>query len=729
MTSPTFIKPMNGCKIVQWNDQTFLFGQPPEVVKGLRRHDVTTLNTLVLLDTKERQGVLLNSLEFPLYFILFMTDNVQPDQRINLVGERGDIYQAIEILRLTLLGPTEQELNLWETDHHLKQEWLNANKAFAFKDSNGEVRNIESFFNIFAFENGSVQVGEFTVRHKGIDQFSMSDGKTEIDVNIDGKEIIAPPYPIQSDYVPSGLVKFGIEVLGGASGFSPNGPCTGLALCFNSQYILIDSIPFLDKHLFARGISKNQISAVFISHLHDDHCAMFPLMQMPHKVEIITTREVFEMAMEKLSLHLGWSTSTIKEHFLFVEVTPGEITNYYGLRIEPHVTVHSIPTIGATFWTYHNGVKRRICVVGDNQSSHSIQELSQQGLIRSETEARLRQIYKDRFDILIADGGAGAIHGDPSDALESESDRVVFVHLDELPRKFNSTFSLASSGKRYTVVEGDMAIYTSLVSQFLMRWLGMGISSRWLGSLLADQTIQKYNSDDVILVQGSESRGDVYLILTGYCEVIRHDGSDFQSVANLQAGDIMGEMAILTRKHQRNASVIARTPVTLCRFSEDTFVAFMESQDLVESLLNRWRNRKLIKTLPQFCNLSSTVQEKLACCAEIVERPANDNIEIDANHWWLLIYGKVSVPGSKKENVAADEFGFVPFNSTLSNTSAPNSSLKFSLKTDSCFLKFNKQKITKLIQATPELNYAFRKRQQQISVDDVDWLKESIQIA
>ena len=103
MTSPTFIKPMNGCKIVHWNDQTLLFGQPPEVVKGLLRHDVTSLNTLVLLDTKEHHGALLNSLEFPLYFILFMADNIKPNLRINLIGERRDIYQAIEILRLIFL--------------------------------------------------------------------------------------------------------------------------------------------------------------------------------------------------------------------------------------------------------------------------------------------------------------------------------------------------------------------------------------------------------------------------------------------------------------------------------------------------------------------------------------------------------------------------------------------------------------------------------------------------
>ena len=109
-----------------------------------------------------------------------------------------------------------------------------------------------------------------------------------------------------------------LEILGSASGFTANEPCTGLALCYNGDYILIDSIPYLDKHLFARGISKNQVSAVFLTHLHDDHCALFPLILMPRKVDIITTRAIFNMAMEKLSCHLNWNRDVIEAYFQFV---------------------------------------------------------------------------------------------------------------------------------------------------------------------------------------------------------------------------------------------------------------------------------------------------------------------------------------------------------------------------------------------------------------------------
>ena len=168
---------------------------------------------------------------------------------------------------------------------------------------------------------------------------------------------------------------------------------------------MIDSIPFLDHHLVARGISRNQVSAVFLTHLHDDHCSMFPLMEMPHRVEVITTEEIFHMAMEKLACSLGWNLEAVREHFQLLAVHPGDTLNYYGLNIEVHNTVHSIPTIGATFSTLHKGVIRDVCVVGDNQNMASVRAMGEAGIVREQTVQNLERIYRQDFHLLIADGG------------------------------------------------------------------------------------------------------------------------------------------------------------------------------------------------------------------------------------------------------------------------------------------------------------------------------------
>ena len=59
--------------------------------------------------------------------------------------------------------------------------------------------------------------------------------------------------------------------------------------------------------------SPTKFPAVFLSHLRYDHCRLFSLIMMPHKVEVITTRTIFNMAMEKLSCNPGWKAEVMRE--------------------------------------------------------------------------------------------------------------------------------------------------------------------------------------------------------------------------------------------------------------------------------------------------------------------------------------------------------------------------------------------------------------------------------
>jgi CRP-like cAMP-binding protein len=723
MSVPQILTPAPGSRVVRDEVETVLFGQPPEVLKGLLREGITRFDTLVLTDVKEKDGSLLNNLEFPFYFFLFVAKGLAENRKINLVGDPHSISQALRLLRFTLFGPTCDELKQWQTPPELQQEWLAVSEYVALKDSAGKTIPIEDFFNQIPFKNGFAASGGFGIHHSGTDRYLVSSDGGEVIVDLNDDHNIVPPYPVPMDYVPGGQTKMGLEILGGASGFSTTEPCTGLALCYNGDYILIDSIPFLDQHLYARGISKNQVSAVFLTHLHDDHCSMFPLIEMPHQVEVITTRQIFHMAIEKLSCNLGWSTAAVAQNFRLVEVTPGETINYYGLSIEVHNTVHSIPTIGATFSTIHQGQYRDICIVGDNQNMGAVREMEEAGIVRSSTLANLERLYTHNFHLLIADGGAGAIHGDPNDSLKSNAERVVFVHVEELPEELTTTFSLASAGKRYTLLEGDSSINTSQINHYLTLWLGQPLPNRWMRNLLAEQSINRYNREDVIIVQNASSQGFVYLILTGYCEVVRHENGKRQSVATLQAGDIIGEMAVLTGSGVRNASVIALTPVTVCIFGEETFRNFINHSGLQSKLESRWLLRPLIKSLPQYQQLTSTVTDKISRVAESLIIPRGEHMRLGDSNLYIFVEGDGSVVNSDAVAVkanAGDEFGWRPF--------IENNPTEFTAISECALVRLDAEVYLDLLHTVPQLNYQTRKRLVNEKSAGIDWLLGEVAI-
>ena len=111
MAEPKILAPAPGCRIVTDETDVVLFAQPPEVLKGLLRENITRFDTLVLTDIREKDGSLLNNLEFPLYFFLFIARGLAEKRKLNLVGDSQAIHQAMRLLRFTLLGPTRAELD------------------------------------------------------------------------------------------------------------------------------------------------------------------------------------------------------------------------------------------------------------------------------------------------------------------------------------------------------------------------------------------------------------------------------------------------------------------------------------------------------------------------------------------------------------------------------------------------------------------------------------------
>jgi CRP-like cAMP-binding protein len=595
-----------GVKLYQDEKASVMFGCPPEIIKDLMVQKIGFPDTIVIPDTLFRSGVLQNCTEFPLYYFLFVLGNYSKGNRLTLVGEKEVLDANRELLRLTLLGPTKEEYDSIGPSPYFETLYRES-RYLSVKDKSGKEIPIDGFIDFLPFAKGEARNERYSIRHLDRDLYSI--GGTEVALREPGSQ--NPVYDLKTDYAPKIPHKFGVDILGGGSGFTPGKPSSAVLLNYNSDYMLIDCPPYLDHHLRARGIAREQLKSIFLTHIHDDHCNVFPLVEFNTKLKFLGTPEVYWMTLKKLSLQTMHRMDEFRSYFEFIELEPYKENDFYGIKIIPHYTVHSIPTIGATFTMNEKGKKHSIGFGGDNKSLPQIRQMTERGITPKDKLDHILQLYHDRYDLLMVDGGMGLLHGDPEDAMASKSDRVVFMHLEKLPEKFDATFSMALPGKRYILSESKNDAYLIKAMEIFHQDFP-GISQEWITALMNNLDIVQLNSGDIIIKQGDSRKGNIFLILSGSCGVLFHDGQKLHEIAVKEAGDFIGEMAVIKREKSRSASVVAKTPVILGLIDEEIYYAFLESEKRIDAITRMWEIRKAIEALYPFSEFSDLVNERLA---------------------------------------------------------------------------------------------------------------------
>lgn len=604
------IQLMPGSFYVTDGENALLAGCPPEIVKVIRQRNLDAPGAILLPDKPIAMGESQAAVEFPLYQHLFFSSS-QEKKPLKLTGSRRRVRAVIELLELTLLGPDESQMRDWGMEPDAAEALARETRWFHLKDDDGKQLPLSAMVESTELDADGSDLGWIKICRVEENVFRLTCGETSEDIDLHVSVEQEPPYPVSTDLTVSTLVKMGVEVLGGATGFSSAQASSGVALCYNGNYILIDAIPYLNFHLKSRGIARNQIHSIFLTHIHDDHCNLVSLLQYNRRMRVLTTPVIFHMMLKKLSLTMDRPVDRLRAYFDFEPLTPGEQTDFFGLNILPHWSSHAIPTIGAQFSTVHNGVAYHMIYTGDNQSLTDIKQMQKTGVIDGERYGEIAELYNMRSHLLIADGGEGAMHGDPADALNSEADRIVFLHLDELSDEFHAQFTIASSGKRFPILRGDTDYNLTRTIEYLMEYFPE-MPPIWISNLLANQQVHSFNAGDIIIRQGSRSDSNVYMILTGYAQVIQHDGRKKIQLAQMEAGELIGEMSIITGKGQRNASVVAQSPVTVCAISEAAFHGYIRHQRYENKLRTMWQNRELLQNFPYLRPLQQPVIRALS---------------------------------------------------------------------------------------------------------------------
>ena len=173
----------------------------------------------------------------------------------------------------------------------------------------------------------------------------------------------------------------------------------------------------------------------------------------------------------------------------------------------------------------------------------------------------------------------------------------------------------------------------------------------------------------------------------------------------------------------RNASVVARTPVTVCVFGEETFRNFIRYSGLQESLEKRWKIRPMVNSLAQHSMLSSTVTEKISRVADWQAVDDGGRLILDVSHLYIFIEGSGTInngDGVETNARVGDEFGWRPY--------AQNNPVEFNAHTDCGLLKLKAEKYLELLKNTPQLNYQTRKRLVLEASEEVDWMLGEVDI-
>ncbi len=688
-----------GVKVYQDKDFSILFGCPPEIIKHLIVQNVPFPDYIVIPDTLYRHSVLQNATEFPLYYFLFVQGHFFKGKKLSIIGQSNHIENNRRLLSLTLLGPTKEEYQAIG-DSPFFDGLYKESRALSVKDKEGKEIPIDGLVDFLSFQKDKIDTGQFSLSHEDLNVYKVKGER--IDINFTDEQI--PPYNLNPDFVPMRPEKFGVDVLGGASGFSARNPCSGLVLNYNSDHMLIDCVPYLEYSLNARGISKQQIKSIFLSHIHDDHCNIFPLILFNNKIKFLGTKEVFWMACRKLALMTQHETSEFYSYFDFIELEPYQPNDFYGITITPHYTVHSIPTIGATFSMLCEGHERDIVFVGDNKNLPDIKKMVEEGSVSQDKYDRLLSLYRDRHDILFADGGMGLLHGDPRDSLESKSDRVVFLHLEKLPAEFDTTFTLATHGKRFAIQDADDRAYL-IKTMLKLNHHFPGISEEWETTLLSKLHIVKYNKGDVIMKQGSTSNGVISLILSGNVSVLHHNGKELREVSIEETGDLIGDMAVVNRVEERSASVVARTPVTLCQMHENLFYSFIKAENRIDDIKRMWKIRSELEVNYPFTEFSDVVNQRIARVGKRLE-VSKDEVVINqgdtGKEFYIILSGSFSVwkDGKDIDTIGPGEM-FGEHGSLADRVR--NATVK--AKEKSILLQIGKQDIGRIIELTPALGF------------------------
>lgn len=609
-----------GCVHLQRGDLAVLFGCPNEILKVILQKKLTMPSAIVLPDTFHKDGSSLVAVEFPFYHFVFVQGALAKGLKMRIYGTRSQCNRVREMLRVTLLGPTDEEMKAWKVAPSIRKYLRTELDHLAVKNADGSIKQIDEFIDFIEFDRTNTaplvvdEDNPLSIRKLGNDRFVLMGADNGCDimetVEIPLDRPIEPPYstPIaQSAQLPSTLA---VDLLGASNGFDPNYPTTCYLLWLSGVAVLWDCPAFTHHQLRQRGVSKESIKAIIVTHVHDDHLNFLEFLLDKHRPLVISTQEVFECLLIKMGAILGESPDTVREYIDFMPVPVEEPVRLFGVDFRFFYGVHSIPALGAEMSVRDkDGKLHSVYISGDTLHHRGLDEMHGKGLLDTARRDELKAFLNKRYDLLVMDGGGEPIHLDPKDFADSDQ-KIIVTHRSTYDGKLGKNAVIAKPGDSFQVVPAE-PVHPYHVLGILEALKLFDIKNRyWIDIILTRGTVRNLEKGETIVREGT--RGDTfYFVLAGSFDVTVAG----TRVADLERGDFFGEIAIL-QQVERTASVTAASASTVFELPGDLFMEFVAENNLEKTFMRLWSNRQAIKEVELFAGLDASAIHRISLVAE-----------------------------------------------------------------------------------------------------------------
>lgn len=512
------------------NGEAILVGAPPEALKVLVLWEYPFPSTVVLPpDPLFAHGINQASFEFLLFNHMFRMNGLR-DRRPFIVVCDAAQRERVELLaHQTLRGPSDAEMAQFRTPAGHRRQLVREAEVVS-----GEVSGLplEQMIQVRCFDGGRLELeGGVCLETPTAGELRVSDGAEALTVPRSAQTRDQLPFYFADVETPVAGPKFGLQVIGSASGFSGAEWGSCFIIWINGQPLIVDGTPYLDDHLRRLGIEDDHILGYLITHNHEDHANAIGQLINRRPITLLTSGPVMASLIARLSAILDCPKADVRKLFRWVPLHPGlegfgEPLHWFGAEIRTWYSVHTIPTLGVDIAM--DG--KRVRLPGDTLWGRQLDPLLEQGVITRARYDLIQQAYEGA-DVIVADAGGGPIHPDPQEVRELLSRngdcRMLTTHIPESARELLPT---ADPGAHVVLIpreertpEEAMALFGSPILQ--------NVPERWLLSLLYGGEVVTPGKDPL----RPQPQGGALFVLAGSLSLQTADGAECYP---LQRGDL-----------------------------------------------------------------------------------------------------------------------------------------------------------------------------------------------